>query len=418
MEDGTYGKDMVMNGKRNLKIVVMGVLFLVLAFVMDRTSDGISDNKLKRNDTGQGDESVELLLNADGLEKDYDYQFELKEVIPSKQQAEELFEQAKMQIDESFCEKGQEMEHVTGHVNMEDCYVSGIVEAEWMLSDYEIVDIEGNVQQEAFSDNKSEGRLLEASVVLTCGEYKQMYDFSFVAFADELDDSARLIKDIDTHIQNEMEQSGTAELVLPDEVDGVKLEWSQKKSGLVAKIALLEVIVIVLLFLSKKEKQKNELKEKNVRMQLEYPEIVSKMAVLMGSGMTVEQAWNRITARYLDKRQKEYTQKQPAYEEMLITEREISDGEIGRKAYAGFAERVNIECYQRFIRIILQSIHKGNRGVCEMLEKESEDAFNERRLLALKLGEEAGTKMLVPMMIMMTIVIAIVIAPAVIDFKM
>ena len=28
-----------------------------------------------------------------------------------------------------------------------------------------------------------------------------------------------------------------------------------------------------------------------------------------------------------------------------------------------------------------------------MLEKESEDAFDERRLLALKLGEEAGTKM-------------------------
>ncbi|WP_455721515.1 secretion system protein F [Agathobacter sp.] len=407
-----------MNGKRNLKIAVMCVFFLVLAFVMDKTSDGISDNTLKRNDTGQGDESVELLLNADGLEKDYSYELELKEVIPSKQQADELFEQAKAQIDESFCEEGQTTEHVTGRVNMEDSYVSGTVEAEWTLSDYEIVDVEGNVLQEAFSDgDESEGRLVNASVVLTCAEYKQMYDFSFIAFADELDKSARLVKDIDTHIQAEMNESGTAELILPDEVDGVRLEWSQRKSGLVAKIALLEVVAIVLLFLSKKEKQKNELKERNVMMQLEYPEIVSKMAVLMGAGMTVEQAWNRITARYLDKRQKEKAQKLPAYEEMLITEREISDGEIGRKAYAGFAERVNIECYQRFIRIILQSIHKGSKGVCEMLEKESDDAFNERRLLALKLGEEAGTKMLVPMMLMMTIVIAIVIAPAIINFK-
>ncbi len=407
-----------MNG-RNLKIVVICILFLVLAFVMDRTSAGILDNKLKRNDTGKGDETIELLLNADDLEKDYNYQIDLKEVIPSKKQADELFEQAKSQIDKGFCEAGQEMEHVTGRVNMEDSYVSGIVEAEWMLSDYETVDIEGNIVQDAFSNSdESDGKIVNVSVVLTCGEYKQMYDFSFIAFADELDSSARLVKDIDTHIHSEMEQSGTDELVLPDEIDGVKLEWSQKKSGLVVKIALLEVIVIVLLFLSKKEKKKNELKEKNVRMQLEYPEIVSKMAVLMGAGMTVEQAWNRITSRYLNKRQKENIQKLPAYEEMLITEREISDGELGRKAYAGFAERVNIDCYQRFIRIILQSIHKGNRGVCEMLEKESEDAFNERRLLALKLGEEAGTKMLVPMMIMMIIVIAIVIAPAIIDFKM
>ena len=132
----------------------------------------------------------------------------------------------------------------------------------------------------------------------------------------------------------------------------------------------------------------------------------------------MEQAWNRITARYLDERKNNDKNIMPAYEEMLVTEREISDGVTGRKAYAGFAERVKLPCYQKLVRIILQSIHKGSKGVCEMLEKEAEDAFDERRLLALKLGEEAGTKMLMPMMIMMAIVIAIVIAPAIIDFKM
>lgn len=104
------------------------------------------------------------------------------------------------------------------------------------------------------------------------------------------------------------------------------------------------------------------------------------MAVLMGSGMTVEQAWNRITARYLDERKNNDKNIMPAYEEMLVTEREISDGVTGRKAYAGFAERVKLPCYQKLVRIILQSIHKGSKGVCEMLEKESEDAFDERRL--------------------------------------
>ena len=168
----------------------------------------------------------------------------------------------------------------------------------------------------------------------------------------------------------------------------------------------------------RKEKERNAIKDRNTKLQLEYPEIVSKMAVLMGSGMTVEQAWNRITARYSDERRKNKAYILPAYEEMLITEREISDGEMGRKAYAGFAERINIPCYQKFVRIILQSIHKGSKGVCEALEKESEEAFDERRLLALRMGEEAGTKMLVPMMLMMVIVIAIVIAPAIIDFKM
>lgn len=406
------------NGKNKIKIIVLFMVVLFLAFVMDKTSGVLSDNTLQRNKTGDGDQIVDLILNASGLEKDYAYQLEVKEEIPSQKQADELFEKAKKEIDDTFCESGQDIEHVTGHIYMKDTYVSGIVEAEWILDDYTFVDPEGNIIQEAFDENKCDEKLVRASVTLSCGEYKQMYDFSFVVYPDELSESERLIKDVNKQIQTRMNESGVSQLVLPDEVDGVGLRWSQKKSGLVVKIAMLEIVVVVLLHLSKKEKQKQQLMERNIQLQLQYPEIVSKMAILMGAGMTVEQAWNRITARYSDERQKRQKQYMPAYEEMLVTEREISDGGTARKAYSNFAERINIACYQRFVRIILQSIHKGNKGVCEMLEKESDDAFNERRLLALKLGEEAGTKMLVPMMLMMTIVIAIVIAPAIINFKM
>ena len=99
-----------------------------------------------------------------------------------------------------------------------------------------------------------------------------------------------------------MSKTGTKKRARPGGVDGVKLSWSQEKSNTAAKIAMLEVVVIVLLVLEKKEKKKTAQKERNIHMQHEYPKIVSKMAVLMGSGMTVEQAWNRITARYLDER--------------------------------------------------------------------------------------------------------------------
>ena len=370
-----------MTGGKRLRIAALFVIVLVFAFIMDMSSNAITDNTLIRNDTGDGDAVYDLVLNADGLDEDYSYQLKVREEQPSEKQANELFTQAKKEIDDSFCEENQSVEQVRGHINMKEAYAQGAVEAEWTLSDYDLVDIDGDVNQ------------------------------------DELDAGERLIKGINRHIDSEMSKTGTKKLTLPDEVDGVKLSWSQEKSNTAAKIAMLEVVVIVLLVLEKKEKKKTAQKERNIQLQLEYPEIVSKMAVLMGSGMTVEQAWNRITARYLDKRKNNDENIMPAYEEMLVTERKISDGVTGRKAYAGFAERVKLPCYQKLVRIILQSIHKGSKGVCEMLEKESEDAFDERRLLALKLGEEAGTKMLMPMMIMMAIVIAIVIAPAIIDFK-
>jgi hypothetical protein len=52
------------------------------------------------------------------------------------------------------------------------------------------------------------------------------------------------------------------------------------------------------------------------------------------------------------------------------------------------------------------------------LEQESETAFAERRLLAKRLGEEAGTKLLFPMIMMLGMVIVIIIVPAMQGFSM
>ena len=83
------------NGNNKIKIIVLFMVVLFLAFVMDKTSGVLSDNTLQRNKTGDGDQIVDLILNANGLEKDYAYQLEVKEEIPSQKQADELFESGK-----------------------------------------------------------------------------------------------------------------------------------------------------------------------------------------------------------------------------------------------------------------------------------------------------------------------------------
>ena len=47
-----------------------------------------------------------------------------------------------------------------------------------------------------------------------------------------------------------------------------------------------------------------------------------------------------------------------------------------------------------------------------LLEQEAEDAFEERKSMARKLGEEAGTKMLFPMILMLGAVMLILAFPA------
>ena len=134
--------------------------------------------------------------------------------------------------------------------------------------------------------------------------------------------------------------------------------------------------------------------------------------------MSLKQAWNRIAAQYFDNRQKKETKERFIYEEMLITNREILDGESERLAYQKFAERVDLGAYQRMIRILLQNLQTGSRGLCELLAQESEAAMEERKALARKLGEEAGTKMLLPLVLMLGIVIAVIMVPAILSFQL
>ena len=48
----------------------------------------------------------------------------------------------------------------------------------------------------------------------------------------------------------------------------------------------------------------------------------------------------------------------------------------------------------------------------DKLEEEAERVFLERKNTARKLGEEASTKLLIPMMLMLMVVMGIVIVPA------
>jgi hypothetical protein len=57
-------------------------------------------------------------------------------------------------------------------------------------------------------------------------------------------------------------------------------------------------------------------------------------------------------------------------------------------------------------------LRKGTKGLTGLLNIEAIQAYEERKIRAKRLGEEAGTKLLLPMFLMLTVVLVIVIMPA------
>ena len=77
-----------------------------------------------------------------------------------------------------------------------------------------------------------------------------------------------------------------------------------------------------------------------------------------------------------------------------------------------------MQAYLKLSALLAQNLRKGSNDLLQMLRQEADSAFAQRKSLAKKLGEEAGTKLLLPMMMMLCIVMVIIIIPAYFSFMM
>lgn len=405
-----------MKKKQMVEIGLVFALLLLGAAYMEYTDRELgSSGEITRNAYGEGSREVGLVLNADTVAEDYSYTLTVEEVHVTEEEARQLFEEAEQEINDTFPDEGQTLDHVSGKVHMEESYVGGKVSAEWYLGSYAYLDYDGNAMEEKIP---KEGVMLAAEAALTCGNYKESYQFSFMLYPKDLSDVEELVGEIDSYFDVQQSQEGVEVLTLPESVDGVTLRWGEASEHLTLKILLLEGLILVLLPLGMRSRAKAAEKKRQEELMLDYPEIVSKFNVLVGSGMTIKQTWNTISAQYINKREKNTIKKSIAFEEMARTDREIQDGESERIAYQRFGERIGISSYRRLVRLLISNLQKGNRGLCEQLGQEAETAFGERRMLAKRLGEEAGTKLLFPMILMLGIVIIIIIVPAMTGFTM
>ena len=81
-------------------------------------------------------------------------------------------------------------------------------------------------------------------------------------------------------------------------------------------------------------------------------------------------------------------------------------------SYMEFGKRCGLMPYIRLSNLLIQNINMGTNNIFELLREETTSAFNERKHKARKTGEEAGTKLLLPMSLMLIVVLVIIVVPS------
>ena len=174
------------------------------------------------------------------------------------------------------------------------------------------------------------------------------------------------------------------------------------------------LLVYLLLFfsvliISDDLKLKNRLKKRRLEIQLEFPNFINKLTLLINAGMTMSKAWEKISA--------DCSKMGDFYAEVNKTAIDIKSGKSEAEAFSQFAKRVKTPEISRLMSTIVQSTKRGGNDLVLSLRLLSNECWEMRKNAIKRLGEEASTKLLIPMMIMFFAIIIIVITPAIISMQ-
>lgn len=160
--------------------------------------------------------------------------------------------------------------------------------------------------------------------------------------------------------------------------------------------------------------EKEHKKEEQQQMQQDYPEIVTKLQLLLSTGMNLRKSVERIAGDYVSYMRREEVRK--AYEILVEVCGEMERGLGEKEAYEQLGERWGLLSYRTLSSILVQCLQKGSVGVEQILAKEAEQAQRLRRQQAQILGEQASTRLLFPMILMLLVVFVILLVPAWLTF--
>lgn len=396
-----------------LVLFVLGGVLLVSDFMNSRK---VLERGIERNTYGVGSRTEELEVKA-GEGKREKIEIQVSERSYSGKELQSMFQRCIAQMEQLILGDNKSLDHIESDMNL----ITGIpgvpIEISWELDRYDVMNVYGELQEEEL---REEGTLVTLKGILTYSEVpgeQALYECTAMVFPKTLKDREQKLAEIERIIAETDKKTQTEErLVLPDELAGTPLSFFSSMDSRGAVLMAMAVLTGILLLALEKQNQEKEMTRRQAQMQLDYPEIISKLTLLLGAGMTVKRAWRKIAADYEE--EKNIWGIRYAYEEMRQACNEMGSGITEAESYERFGRRCGMQIYVKLGALLSQNLRKGTKGMNQILKTEAVQAFEERKARARRLGEEAGTKLLAPMFLMLAVVLVIVIVPAFMSVQM
>lgn len=406
-----------------LLILLLGSITAFAITTINKANPVINEsNEIVRGDYDSADKQVTLYVNSDSINKD-----EKINITVSKRKYNEVVinEKAKEAVDiltKEFLGDNNSPDHVDTRLNLMNSINNYPFSISWKSERPLILKKNGEIDYErlkkVLQENDIEGLLVNLYANISYEDFSEEVELSVNLYLPKQSQEESFIEKLTQTIEYDDKNTREGEtMVLPVVIDGETVDYTEKDSITPLIILLLSVFAAVSLFLGKDNDLDKAVKIRNDQMEEDYPKIVNQYALYYCAGMHTKMVWKEICNDYRRSLGRG-GEKRYAYEEMIMSEALMSEGIGEIVAYESFASKCKIRKYRRFVSLIEQAVSKGKEQMSEALRKEAEEATNERLSRAKIKGEEAGTKLLIPMFMMLFVVLFIVTLPAFMSFSL
>lgn len=393
--------------KKQVLCVAVGILLGVGGFAWQHGGASLCTS-LEREDYG-GDPVV-YDLSVEGLEQGtVPVQIQVPPRRYTEQEAAEVFAKVKAGILEEILGENPSLQEVRHDLILPTEKPGGIRIA-WRSSEPEVLDEDGTILAGWESDS---GTQVTLQAEITDGFYRDEMEVAVIVYPPERREAEQLASQLAQQVeQAAAKQPGAVQVALPREFEGRTLRFRKETGTEYLLFPVLGVVLAMFFHWQAKNTEMEARKKREKQLQYDYADLVYQLMVFMGAGLTVSRAWKQIVDNYEKRLGNRTSQPRAVYEEMEIALGEMENGRPESQAVSRFGERCQLNEYRRLSSILGQNRHTGMKNLQELLAQEMDTAWEQQKQAAKRLGEEAGTKLLLPLFLMLLVVMVLVMVPA------
>ncbi|MGP1589347.1 MAG: hypothetical protein ACTTHL_05525 [Oribacterium sp.] len=427
--------------------VLLSLLLSALLYLQGLSeTDILPGMRLPREEPGRSEKSYQLEVS--GLsEKTLPMEVRVSPRRYRAEEAEAVFTELYQSMEHRITGETESLDAVTEDLHLPSSFPELGIRASWEFCPepegktqqerdvYErkygsLIEEDGTVHNEDFSEGESvSGHLrfvLSADVVPDSAhpEYldRRYHSLPYSLFVTVLPRRYTVTESLQKALEKELRRIDSSTLAeaqypLPEQLLGHRIRFSMPKNRSYLYLPLLGILFAAGLYFREQENRKQEKRKRERQLLLDYAELVSKLNVYLGAGLTIRNAFSEISSHYDVLRESTGGEDRWLYRELREIPRKLRENIPESEVYRAFGESIGLRPYTKLVSLIEQSRKNGSGELRSLLSLEMADAFELRKTEARRRGEEAGTKLLLPLLLQLLIVMLVIVVPAVTVFR-